>query len=908
MLLSSGLFVIMGVRSCRAGTGYCLLGLDCTLDEDFLPDDQGGHCDGLRSAFTPSAHFICCRYNAANRTIPPETLPLPIHITDNDLAPFSDYSNTDTIGTGAEEYEASNSHESVESNFVQSVEASVGGMSGFETDNDEPTEPSEASWSLLPSNGSLETDFSSATATETVTDVPDNALSRTANYEEVSVAETTGFDAQFTRYATDISEDIHTTVQSMLGDEEPTSSEHGDTTRSGEETTRTTVTESSVTEFTTQRQDQSSSTNSGVKSSGDNGTSDINVIGDRADTSSSDSSSKLRPIQSRVDFDGPLMMVLTDRGIVEARPSVVRAETEILVRGDEVRHRNVEVQNRDFTPSNTVAQTAYHNNALSGNFETWTTSVVAETLSYTDTTTEAYPAVTVSETGSEGTETSFVDDVVTTSLQPVSEHVVIPATGTAVSSESGEALLKLYGDTKLVLDLHPNSVADANELSGSQTKTSDSVQASELDNSLLYTATESLISTAQDSSVSKIENIEHIVSESVSTNDRHVSGKEPNTVTESNTQHFLTQALYKDADGTGLQLTSKLNSIDTQSQPERSESEIPENILEMSEVTNEIPVTIETELSVRETVTTFSGKTVTPSGKSDHTETGRIAQTVSEPSVRESGGVSVVRKEESSDNYDENVIPTAIEAEGVGSESTRSVECITEDFQNPDISEPYETAVSLRSDAEEAESVSVQTELFAASETFTEHSNAHDTQQLTEMTTLPSDVETTVSAKQTKISKTEESVSSSSAEPTAGYQLRSGAHNENQEDSAFLNNITDPIPPSTVIHTEMVVTSEGTTVLPVVFDTVGNSSPPSAKPSAAASSAGATTQQTSQHSPLCGVAAAGTFPGTHCWLVQFMNANSSVPVCVGSYLDASTIVTSAKCISRSEEFIISVDS
>ncbi|GLG98015.1 Uncharacterized protein GBIM_04654 [Gryllus bimaculatus] len=59
----------MGVKTCRAGAGYCLLGNDCTLDEDFLPDDRHGHCDGLRSAFTPSAHFVCCRYSAeANAT------------------------------------------------------------------------------------------------------------------------------------------------------------------------------------------------------------------------------------------------------------------------------------------------------------------------------------------------------------------------------------------------------------------------------------------------------------------------------------------------------------------------------------------------------------------------------------------------------------------------------------------------------------------------------------------------------------------------------------------------------------------------------------------------------------------------------------------------------------------------
>ncbi|XP_054284604.1 uncharacterized protein LOC129001348 [Macrosteles quadrilineatus] len=66
-LVDPGLFVISGVKTCGGGGGYCLLGLDCTLDEDFLPDTGvGQHCEGLKSAFTPSAHFVCCR--ATNRT------------------------------------------------------------------------------------------------------------------------------------------------------------------------------------------------------------------------------------------------------------------------------------------------------------------------------------------------------------------------------------------------------------------------------------------------------------------------------------------------------------------------------------------------------------------------------------------------------------------------------------------------------------------------------------------------------------------------------------------------------------------------------------------------------------------------------------------------------------------------
>lgn len=65
--------MILGVRTCGGGGGYCLLGTDCTLDRDFAADDVGGHCDGLRFAFTPAAHFSCCKYvERSNTTLPGE--------------------------------------------------------------------------------------------------------------------------------------------------------------------------------------------------------------------------------------------------------------------------------------------------------------------------------------------------------------------------------------------------------------------------------------------------------------------------------------------------------------------------------------------------------------------------------------------------------------------------------------------------------------------------------------------------------------------------------------------------------------------------------------------------------------------------------------------------------------------
>jgi len=62
IILFKGLFVISGVKTCGNTFGYCLLGSDCTTDDDFLPDSTG-NCDGLKRAFTPSAPFTCCKFN-----------------------------------------------------------------------------------------------------------------------------------------------------------------------------------------------------------------------------------------------------------------------------------------------------------------------------------------------------------------------------------------------------------------------------------------------------------------------------------------------------------------------------------------------------------------------------------------------------------------------------------------------------------------------------------------------------------------------------------------------------------------------------------------------------------------------------------------------------------------------------
>ncbi|XP_025422743.1 uncharacterized protein LOC112692327 isoform X2 [Sipha flava] len=59
-LVDPGLFVITGVETCGSDLGYCLLGNDCTMDDDFLPDPSG-NCSGLKRAFTPASPFVCCK-------------------------------------------------------------------------------------------------------------------------------------------------------------------------------------------------------------------------------------------------------------------------------------------------------------------------------------------------------------------------------------------------------------------------------------------------------------------------------------------------------------------------------------------------------------------------------------------------------------------------------------------------------------------------------------------------------------------------------------------------------------------------------------------------------------------------------------------------------------------------------
>jgi len=933
----------MGVRSCRAGAGYCLLGLDCTLDEDFLPDDQGGHCDGLRSAFTPSAHFICCRYNTANKTVSPQTAPVstPISmgqdIIDNDVGLISDYSNTDNVGMDSGDYGASNfpSAESSEGNFVQDSEMSIGGVSDFQNTNNIPTETNIETnqvLSLSSSNISLHTTDNSATTSKMDPDISNLDSSDTVTYEEVLVTEEASFStrddtSQSTSYTTEMSTDIYINTINTLTNTDVLRLEHTDETVNTELESEGQTTETSVTQFATHMQDQSSVEYSAAKSSGN--------TGDRVlSNSNSNSSLKYKSIEPKAETDRMPLTVLTDKGIIKAYPSMVRAETEILVHDNETRHRNYEVQNHDVATKEALSQMKGYETELSGVDEKWTTDDVREikTVSVRDTTTEFQPSLTVNEVSTAEELPSDIDNVAVTLLQSVSDNTdasLTPLnqesgdTATNLEIKSGEVPIKLYGDRKVIQDYDQNLFASTNEFSGSQTEPSTLILSTDLVSSLLLTATDTTISTVQNSEVSKDEIITNVLSELMSTDYKQFPSKDQNAVTENTGNFFLTQSLYKDTAGADLKtVSSDLDTTDMLFQPSKTDSEILEYTKKEPEIINGIPVTITTELLLQGKMTSTSTQTTTSSSKNHDTKTSAT------PVYKESNKiptVSALEIEERANSF----MPEATESTSLEMSSTSEEEFTTESSESPKLG-MYETTVPVQPDMLESKGISVHNNELSTSANITEHVTVLGTEQLNEITTvsLPSNVE--MSEKQQEVDKTEGSDVSSSTAPVGELGLKSGTEIESKtavfvEIDGNLEDVTEFISTTpAVISNETSVTSEGNTVLPVVFKTTGISTPAetmqSSGPSNTADSSsssitvhssvlsnsivpadGVTTEQTSVSSSLCGVETFEKFQGTKCWLVQFITPYSSIgSTCVGSYLDSNTIVTSASCVSRLE--------
>lgn len=88
------------MHTCGGGDGFCLMGNDCTVNDEFLPDSDG-HCAGLRSAFIPESHFSCCRYVPNNATFDEFGTDPPTSTLSDDISP------TDSVGSLSENSDSS---------------------------------------------------------------------------------------------------------------------------------------------------------------------------------------------------------------------------------------------------------------------------------------------------------------------------------------------------------------------------------------------------------------------------------------------------------------------------------------------------------------------------------------------------------------------------------------------------------------------------------------------------------------------------------------------------------------------------------------------------------------------------------------------------------------------------------
>ena len=859
-------------------------------------------------------------------------------IIDNDVGLISDYSNTDNVGTDSEDYGASNfpSAESSEGNYVQNAEMSVGGVSDLQNASGIPTETNiqtnQALWSLSSSNISLHTSDNSATTSKMDPDISNRDSSDTVTYEEVLVTEEAGFStqddtSQFVSYTTEMSTNIYVTTTNILTNTDVLRLERTDETVNTELGSEEQTTETSVTQFPTHIQDQSSVEHSAVKSSGD--------TGDRVlSNSKSNNSLKYKLIESRADTDRMPLTVLTDKGIIQAYPSMVKAETEILVHDNETRHRNYEVLNHDVATKETVSQTRGYETELSDVDEKWKSDDVREikTVSHRDTTTEFQPSVTVNEVSNAEELPSDMDNVAVTLLQSVSDKTITSLTplhqgsgdtATKLEIKSGEVPVKLYGDRKVIQDYDQNLFVNTNEFSGSHTEPSTFILSTDLVSSLLLTATDTTISTVPNSEVSKDEIITNILSELMSTDYKQLPSKDHNATTENTGNFFFTQSLNKYTAEADLKtVSSDLDTIDMLFQPSKTESEILKNTKKEPEIINGIPFTITTEHPLHGKMTSMYTQTTTSSSKNHATKTS------AKPVYNGSNKIAIVQALGNEDKA-QSFMSEATEVTSLGIKSTSKEEIVTDISESPRLG-LYETTVPLQPDMLESKGNSVHNNQLSTSETITEHVTVLGTEQLNEITTnsLPSNVE--MSENQQEVDRTEGSDVSSSTAPVGGLELRSGTEIESKtaefvESDSNLEDVTEFMSTTpTVISNETSVTSEGNTGLPVVFKTFGISTPSitmqSSGPSSTAESSypsitvhspilsnsivpadGVTTEQTSVSSSLCSVETFKKFQGTKCWLVQLLTHSSIGSTCVGSYLDSNTIVTSASCVSRLED-------
>ncbi|PSN55481.1 hypothetical protein C0J52_02601 [Blattella germanica] len=769
-IVDPGLFVIMGVRSCRSGAGYCLLGLDCTLDEDFLPDDEGGHCDGLRSAFTPSAHFICCRYNAVNKTIP-----MGHDVPDDDFAHLGE---------------------------------------------DPPIQ--QTSFSSLDTST-----YPDATA------IPDLTSTTT---DHIS---TSSEDMIFRR--DDLAETDTSTIL-PLESETPTTE-----TFVHETTTQTDETTTEMDETTTETEETSEPVEK-----------------------STDSSLQNRPIQPRLDLDEPTMTIFNNNnGIMSTFPSKVNVELELKVNDKKNSSVLRSVDGEITTTGDLTMGTTHYRTEVS-------VSAVTKSVSRRDTFTNLFDIE--DEASTESTDFGQVTEGTTEGNLDVLEESTTNILHTDVERQEDDITMTTDSDIDKVTESN-NPIA----------KSSDQEKPKEdFDNNLIPTTTAKTKSTSEKSIVTADNDMDNnIVLKNIdSDNIKHSMGTESSVI--SSTSPKVSEKIPE----TNIKQNTSKTTSDLSTTAIFSET----TVTEKTSINNSEPTLkmLSETLPTEKTTPSNSGTTLKIDMPTEGSGVTSASNTISEDS--ETVKIKSEDTESSTNEVTTNIIniietttllPT-VSARSSSSESSTLDEEMFTTIRNSIVEEDSSTVTTAESD-ETLEGVETsdsgpQSRFgdsdLADSKTQTPEIKITGNEIHTELTVHPSesDVSKNTIPPGTTLGPTSSSTTYPSFSTPKSASVTTQGVTKNPLSSLTTENsgnITPQVPKSSQVPSVNVTTedSDNTTSLNSTQGSVGNNS-----------------------ETRCGEF---TDEGKDCWLVRFMDpTGSSSPMCVGSYVDARTIVTTANCVSR----------
>ncbi|XP_069701094.1 mucin-22-like isoform X2 [Periplaneta americana] len=1118
--------------------------MDCTLDEDFLPDDQGGHCEGLKSAFTPRAHFICCRYNAVNRTslhqktdttLPQQSLLTPHptlpgftfgqDVVENEL--LNDYSNMDGTNSQTDENDAISfpTAESGEAYYVQNIGDStevmsqlLPGQSSGTQGVTEANQPSESAITITESNIKTHSVTELPTSTETTSvqnnektvdsdleaiEMTTNNIPTAARHEEDGIAlvtivssetsdgqkyekitdsdstttEMTNLTAinvpttmkyenkstemrtedQGTAYTTIVSsstdfitnsgtvtpevilrhaetiikEQKHEEIAYLKNEEE---NFHKPTTVGGTEISlenkaatimdlkndddalsTLSITESTVAEIAT----ESLNPNLSVVSSGDMKTD----VAERDDIESDDDKEannvRKRPIQARVELGTPFA-VLTDKGIVMAHPSVVKAETEIFFAGDKDRNRNIGEQT--FSTDETVGGMMTEETTESGTKTTMYRTEVS--VSVERRTTGGVGVVTRTVSRRDATPTNLLGerkDDVTEEHTPVSEMTsTLPSILLNSDEKFKSTTLSMNDNLDETLKLE-----NENEPALPPITTRETVFPTELDNSLSLTATEAPKSTAQYSDIAKDNSIQNGLSETSPIYNPPTT-EVPNFVTEKYPEYqseARNEISKSNSENNGMTATvsskgtetTTIASIDAKKIPSNSSTNNLKAVSQASEITTEVPSTTNdgfTTYSSLEDLTTPPAFITTPSydkstignggnfnvlpntkekdvtkltkeeSEVDETTTTEISlssrtknmtvaykPTEKYPSMNEtlnselessnatestvstitdSGStVTKISTSESDMNKDIlNVTTPSYEKSTIGNKGTFNIlrntkeksttELRTEDSsiatttssgtgisfttenvetdenssslnetRHPEVNPANGTARSKNTSVETSSNPTTVSPSVTVVEDTTEHEEMSEgtVSYDTTITSLAQETETTTLydgrnawSETTEPSSTMHTTSDTNGEGHSAVTQKIDETSDDQNETSLQKESRSESEHNTT--TAPTTETAGTTIA-LDTSTMTEMTTISTESNVPLSTVTTTQQTTDKQPPSCGIPSSEKHSSSKCWLVQFQNplrTNSSM--CVGSYIESNSIITSASCLTR----------